>query len=298
VDPLAIDIGPERGRHSILELVADGVLDARLAALAWVLLERRVSLLVAAGPSGTGKTVLLRALLPFLPPKTVGRTVAGEWETWSWLPPEVTRAVGAIPGRAAVADGRRERGDGSRVSPDVGLAVVPEFSNHLPIYASGFVARTAIRLASAGYVLAGTIHAETLREALTELGASSGASADELAALGLALVVRAVDGRRADSRRRVVAAHYVRPVARDVHGHVQRLDPAVLATWDPTGDRLEDFSWGVTPELAARFGMRAGDLEAEVGRRASYLDALVTAGVRGERETVAAIRAYATPVRA
>ena len=47
-------------------------------------------------------------------------------------------------------------------------------------------------------------------------------------------------------------AHYVRPLARDAHGHSQRLDPAVLATWD---ERLE-------PVRALRLGRPARDRRA------------------------------------
>ena len=77
----------------------------------------------------------------------------------------------------------------------------------------------------------------------------------------------------------MTAAHYIRPVARDEHGHVQRLGPAVLATWDESRDAFEHFGWGITPELALRVGRRAGDFELEVERRAAALDALVRAGV-------------------
>jgi hypothetical protein len=93
-------------------------------------------------------------------------------------------------------------------------------------------------------------------------------------------------------RRRVVAAHYVRPVARDGAGHVQRLGPAVLATWDAPGDRFEDFAWGIAPELAERVRRRAGDFDAERDRRAAYLDGLVRAGAAGGAEVVAAIEHY------
>lgn len=77
---------------------------------------------------------------------------------------------------------------------------------------------------------------------------------------------------------RVVAAHYVRPLARDVHGHTQRLSPAVLATWDGRIGRFEHFAWGIAGELAERVGRRAGDFEAESERRAGVLAALSTAG--------------------
>jgi hypothetical protein len=287
-----IDLGPERDRRSIVEQIADGVLEGRLAALAWLLIEKRIPVLVAAGPSGTGKTALLRALLAFLPRTADVRTVAGMWESWDWLPADARAELSVL---VAAPDARRSNAARAAAPLDTatGVIIVPEFSDHLPFYAWGSVARTAIRAATMGYGLAGTIHAESLEEVFGALGGPEvGASPDELSALGLVLILRAVDGLRDRSRRRVVAAHYVRPVARDAEGHVQRLPPAVLATWDGRLDSFEDFSWGVVPELAARLGMRAGDLDAERDRRAEWLDALVAAGVRGEDEVVAAIRSY------
>ena len=102
------------------------------------------------------------------------------------------------------------------------------------------------------------------------------------------VILRRVEG----GRRRVVAAHYVRPVARDVHGHLQRLGPAVLATWDPATDSLEHFGWGVTPELAARVGRHAGDFEIETDRRRDLLDRLAAAGTTGRDEVRQGLLAY------
>jgi hypothetical protein len=279
VDIADIDLGPERDRRSIV---------ARLAALAWLLIEKRTPIVVAAGPSGTGKTALLRALLAFLPVSVEARTIAGVWESWDWLPANERAELGVlVAGRDAGATERHPLGRSN------GLIVVPEFSDHLPLYAWGSVARTAIRVTTLGYGLAATVHAESLADVLGTLGGPGiGASTDELAALGLVLILRAVDGLGPSGRRRVVAAHYLRPTARDVHGHVQRLDPAVLSTWAPATDEFEDFSWGVLPELAARLGGRTGDLELERDRRAEYLDALVAAGLRDEDEVAAAIRAH------
>ena len=90
------------------------------------------------------------------------------------------------------------------------------------------------------------------------------ASEDELSRLGLVLVLD-------ESGRRVTAAHYLRPVARDVHGHVQRLPPAVVAARDPASGRLEHFAWGIVPELADRIGVRPVELEREQARRAEIL---------------------------
>ena len=79
---------------------------------------------------------------------------------------------------------------------------------------------------------------------------------------------------------------------RDVHGHVQHLGPAVLATWDPGRDGFEHFAWGIIPELAIRIGLRAGDFEVEVDRRRDYLADLTAAGVVGVDEVRNAIDGY------
>jgi hypothetical protein len=120
-----------------------------------------------------------------------------------------------------------------------------------------------LRAASLGAGFAATIRAGSLEEVRERLSAASGAGEDELSYLGVVVIL--------DATGRVTAAHHVRPIALDGHGHVQRLGPAVLAARDSgTGD-LEHFAWGVMPELASRISMKAGDLEAEVGRRRDAL---------------------------
>jgi hypothetical protein len=91
---------------------------------------------------------------------------------------------------------------------------------------------------------------------------------------------------------RVTAAHYVRPLARDAHGHAQRLEPAVLATWDPADGRFEHFAWGVVPEIAARLGLRAGDLEADLHHRRDDLVGLASAGVTSLDEVRRLVAGY------
>jgi hypothetical protein len=77
-----------------------------------------------------------------------------------------------------------------------------------------------------------------------------------------------------------------------MHGHLQRLGPAVLATWDPATDRFEHFGWGVTPELATRIGAHAGDFEADVDRRRDLLQGLADADVVDIDAVRQAIDAY------
>lgn len=223
---------------SLTALVAQGVLDAELAALVWVLVEARIPLLVAApeGRAGAG-----------------GQLVAG--------------IVGSIH------------------------ADEPLDPLLTPLGAAG--AANLVRGRRAG----GVIEADSLGEVRRRLGSGPlPLSDDQLTFLGCVLVVGedvggpAGSGRR--GRLRVTAAHYVRPLARDAHGHAQRLDPAVLATWDARLGRYEHFAWGVIPEIAARLGRRAGDLEADLHHRRDDLAGLAKAGVTSLDEVRRLVAGY------
>ena len=269
--------------RSIVELIRSGTLDAELAATLWVLIEGRVPVIVAGDEGGAGKTTLLDALLDFLPPGVHTRQLAGASETFGWLPQATELGWQGTPAAA---------GSAPTVRPDTTVLIAEELSDHLPAYTWGQEARIAIRAASIGYQLAATIHADTLEAVFEQLRRPPvRADDDELSRLGLVLIVRRLD----DDRRRVTAAHYIRPTARDEHGHVQRLGPAVLATWDPGTDRFEHFGWGVTPELARRVERKAGDFELEVGRRRDYLHDLATAGSTDVDAVRTAIQAYRQP---
>jgi hypothetical protein len=269
-----------RETRSIVWLIADGTLDAELAAELWLLIEARVPLIVAAGARGTGASTLLAALLDFLPAATRVVELAGQTETFAWFPQASELGW----------PGKPEEGPAVQpVRPDTTVLLAAELSEHLPESTWGAAARVAVRAASIGYGLATTMYADTLEGIFATLQAPPvGLSEDECSHLGVVLIMRRVD----EDRRRIVAAHYVRPIARDVHGHVQRLGPAVLATWDPLSDRQEHFGWGVTPELARRVGCRAGDYEIELDRRRAYLDGLVAADAMEPEPARDAIRAY------
>ena len=300
------DTSPVRGRwavrhvpptpRSIVELVRAGTLDAELAAMLWVLIEGRVPIIVAAAEQGTGKSTLLTALLDFLPPGVRTVELEGATESFDWLPQATELGWDGHAGLPSDAPARPP------FRPDDTVLLVPELSDHLPSYTWGEEARIAVRAASIGYGLAATIHADSLDEVFDGLRRSPvGLVDDELSRLGIVLILRRV----VDGLRRVAAAHYVRPTARDEHGHVQRLGPAVLATWDPNGDRFEHFGWGVTPELALRVGRKAGDFELEVDRRRDYLAGLAEAGIVDVDAVRSALDGYqstvtdanATPIR-
>jgi hypothetical protein len=213
--------------------MAQGILDAELAALVWVLVEGRIPLVIAApeGRVGAGAQLLAGVL-------------------------------------ASV------------------LAEAPDEQLLLPLTPVG--ASSLIRGRRAG----GVIEASSLGEVRQRLGSGPlPLTADQLTFLGCVLVLGEAGG-AGRGRLRVTAAHYVRPLARDAHGHAQLLDPAILATWDDRLGRYEHFAWGVLPEIAARLGARAGDLEGDLHHRRDDLAGLAKAGVTKLDEVQRLIAGY------
>ena len=95
-----------------------------------------------------------------------------------------------------------------------------------------------------------------------------------------------------DDEDRVAAVHLHRPPLRDAGGHVRPQGPAVLATWEPGLGSWEHFAWGVTPELAAAAGRKAGDFEGEVDRRRDFLVALAGSDLVDDGRMASALAAY------
>jgi hypothetical protein len=307
--------------RSVAQLIAEGTLDADLAAIVWLRVEGRVPLVVGAGPRLVGKTTLLNALLDFLPPDIGTRQIRGRTEDFSWLPDplelgwpgeDVADLVGRL-GRFEPAEGGsggggagsgRPNGPGSAAgasiaAPENTYLVAAELSNHTPWYTWGLRARVLIRALQLGYGLGATIHIDSLEDLFDELTARPvELSEDEIRRLGVVIIARRIrvpDGGSAATRgvddegtiRRVVAAHYLRPVERDGEGHLQRRPPVVLATWDPARDDFDHFGWGAAPELALRVGRTQAEFERELSLRAAFLREVVDAG----RTSVPAFRA-------
>jgi hypothetical protein len=220
---------------SIVAVLAQGVMDAELAALVWLLVEARVPLVVATPPGRAGAGAQLLAGI-------IGSIHADEQV-------DALRAPMGAAGAGSLIRGRR-----------------------------------------AG----GVLEAGSLEEIRDKLGGGPlPLSEDQLTFLGCVLVLgEGTDAKR--GRLRVTVAHYVRPLARDAHGHSQRLGPAILAAWDSRLERYEHFAWGVLPEIAARLGRRGGDLEADLHHRRDDLAGLVKAGLSEIGEVRRLIAGYQT----
>jgi hypothetical protein len=235
-------------------LIRARLLDAPLAALAWLLLERGIPALVAGDPAAGAS--LLDALVGALPADRRPDPTA---------PPS--------PGRLVRVAGTLERG----TRPGI--------------------LRAALSATTGRSGLAALVDAPDLAGVLDVL-ARQGLTDDEASFLGVVLVTERPDGARGEPR--VAAAHYLRPLVRDAGGHERRQRPAILATWEPGGDRWEDFAWGIGPDLAERCRMRGGDFDAERERRRALLDKLVASSSldAGALETAARPRALDAPAAA
>ena len=127
------------GRPSLLGLIENGTLDLRTAALLWLLVERKSSILAAAGPQLAGKTTLLTALLDVMPTRYEKVLTGGMNEDFSFL---------------------------QHTTPKETYLLVAELSNHLPAYLWGEAVPKLFDALDRGYSMLATMHADTPDEVL------------------------------------------------------------------------------------------------------------------------------------
>lgn len=246
--------------EALAGLVREGTLDAELAALLSLTVEGGISLVVAGGRA-THRRAVRDAVLQLLPADRAVVRLAGADEDFAWMP-----QAGEL--------GWRSNGERRPAIP--GAAMVAELDEDPAGTATwGEATHLSIRALTAGYSLIATTGGQRLEEVLDRLGAPPvAASEDELALLGVVLILEDADPGAAP---RLEAAHYLRPVARDPGGHVQRPSPAVLATRNRATGRFDHFAWGVIAELAARTGRRPIAFEREQAQRAAAITAATRA---------------------
>lgn len=229
--------------ESLVDLVADGTLDAELAALLWLLVEGGAPLTI------TGRAPLAVRV-------------------------EVARAVLAAP-------------------PDAPTVLIDADAERPGLATLGARIQSGIRVGL-------TVEAADLRAAMDRLAAPpDGLPEDAVRRLGVVLVVGQVPSTAVGpivERRRILAAHYLRPTERDPQGHIQRRPPAVLATWVTETDTFDHFAWGMTPELADIVDRTQASFEELQSSRATALRALVSRRAPDVAGALAAVR-EAEPAR-
>lgn len=252
--------------RSIAALIAAGTLDAGTAALLWLALERRASLVVAARAPHAGKTTVLTALLDFLPADTTRYYLRGWSETFDFL---------------------------DHADPRRGYILCNEISAHLPVYLWGRKVSQLFAAAARGYKLGTTMHAESVEELVATLAddplyVPRAASA----CLDLLLILDVdYDPATRQARRRLRSLHLLR---RDGVG--DDVDPVTLAWWDTGRAAVVHDAGALPPGLLRLTGRTAAEFAAVCQRRAAFLAELVARGVLAVPDVRRALAAYATPV--
>ena len=265
---------------SVAQLIAAGSVDARTAALIWVIVERHRSLIVS-GPTdptpGVGKTTTLNALLEFLPVGTTLVYTMGMYEDFDFLA-DTNAATTCV--------------------------LANEVSDHLPIYMWGRVARKLLALPASGFAVATSCHADTIDDVLRMLRRDLRLDPEELSRLGLVVNIGLV-GRVWPLRRRFLTVHYLR--SRDLppldaqptdavqetlqtsKGTSDRMELLRLATWQPQSDDLAFADDATLRQLAPCLGLTLPELTVAIERRTRCLEVLAKgqgAGIRPTREAI------------
>jgi len=250
---------------SIIELIQAGNLNARLAAMLWIAMERGASLIVAAEPPSSGKTTTLTALLSFTPPETAIYFTRGMGETFS-LPPR------------------------SDLYPT--YILINEMSDHIPVYTWDNNARRAFELLAEGYALATTMHDETVEGVIRQLRDDLSIPPQQIARL--TFIIPMFLGRlghpsaspRMGMMRRLQEVAFLQPDG-------DAIRTTTIASWDLNSD-----SFNVLPQQEHRevFGQWAGlsveSLDAELGKREGFLMTLLNTGVSAIPEVNQAIESF------
>jgi hypothetical protein len=245
---------------SITQILQAGTMAPELAALFWICLERRGSLILASEPPSAGKTTILTALFAFLPPETQVYFTRGWGETFD-LPP---------------------------LSEDVPTYIlVNEMSDDLPVYSWGPYVVRVFELLAEGYSLGSTMHADTVEDVIAQLAEENKVPRAHLGHLTLVATLRLPhrDGR---VLRRLNEVALLGPG--DAHEN-----PSVtpVASWDAEGDSFRLLqSEGSGAALARRLGLSESSLRQEMQRRGRFLAGLVREGVLSHAEVESAVAGY------
>ena len=248
---------------TIIEQIRDGVIDPRLAAFFWLMIENKRTFMIF-GATGSGKTTLLNALLTFVPPDmkvcTVEETREINLPIKNWVPlvSRESYALGESVGSVSLYDLVKVT---LRYRPD--YVIVGEVR--------GEEAYVLFQAMQSGHGGVSTIHAETLRGMINRLlNPPMRIPPQLIPTLNFALHISRVK-RGGRMLRRVLGVWEIRDVE----------DFEELARWDPRTDsfilRLENSK--ILETVAEATGLTREEALEEVERRAKLLRYLAERGI-------------------
>lgn len=260
---------------SVVQIIENGSMNARMVALAWLMIERRNSIIFSSEPPQAGKTTTMTAFIDFIPLEQRRIYMRGMYESFMFE-------------------------DDSKGQPTNSWLLVNEFSNHLPTYLWGPKASRAFALQLQGYCLGGTMHADSAEEAVAQLQQELGVSDEELAQIGLLFIIRMYNTRTG----RPIRDEYEMPygnnavLRRVATGHLLslgddgKLKLNLFARWERSGDRHNLTIEPHLPLIAARSDLSEAQVVEELDKREAYLTDLCARGLTRIPEVRRAIDEY------
>jgi hypothetical protein len=266
---------------SVVEIVESGSLDQRLMAALWAVVSRRRGVMLSSEAPMAGKTTTLSSLVDLLPEGTVGVFLRGWRRDLVWT---------------------------DELGPDRAYMLINEMSDHLPIYVWGPNALGALQLAGSGYGLGGTMHADTLDEALATLRRELGATDADLAGMTIYLQFSAYRTPSGMYRRceeawhlRTDASGVLAPVrlaaieggrSPSLTGAQRYPVPPTLPNDGGRGARPLVHDPAAYAVLAASLGLSPEELEDELASRAAFLAGLAERGICDPPAVASALTEY------
>jgi hypothetical protein len=247
---------------SLVQLVDNHSLSASVAALLFLAMEHRSSIVVATQPRLAGKTTMLTALLPFLRPEVRKIYLHGSFEDYEFLP---------------------------GVAPDASYLLVNELSDHLPYYLWGRPAQRLFQLLPLGFAMGATMHADTPEEVAELLRYGLGITETTVGQITLVINLELMLGQRGyeDARRRVgkVSVYF--------SGRRGRLGSMPLAVWDSRSDSCEVLLNADAVELlGGRLGMTPEQVKEALAQRERLLLQWLQDGVHSPTQVQNALQSF------
>ena len=255
------DTGRESNRPSLLGMVKNNTLDMRLAALLWLLIERRASLIFASTPDLTGRTAMLSALIDFIPP--------GVRPIYVYGPEFEIAAIGAD------------------APPEDSYLLVPELGQDRESYLWGKSVGRLFRALNKGFAVGTTMHADSPEQVVKALNSAPNRVPGRLIG-GVHVVVnlRTVPGGRSVARR-VAQVTLLIPDPSGPPGLV------TLVGWEPDADSYLYMDAPSTVDaLASRLEMSSELLDAELARLRRRLEAWHSIGTTTANDVRKAVAQY------
>ena len=248
----------DENRLTILDLIRNQTLDVEAAALLWLLVDSKKSIVVAAAPQLAGKTTLLTALLDLMPPQYERVFARGGDEDFSFV---------------------------SRTDPAHTYVLVPELSDHTPAYLWGEGLKRLFRELERGYSVGATMHADTPEQVLAMLEGPPLFIHRELLANIHAVVTLRLDRGPEEMIRRLVEIAIQAP---------DRSPPlTTLVGRDRQTDALiHNESAEARAALSELLRMRAGDVGTDLEHRVAMLQSWIDGGLLGAAEFLTLLGRY------